>query len=245
LKKTKQIVVLLILLLIGKSLNSQILISLIFGEKLNSPNIEFGLDGGLCSSTMEGAGAKSALRTLNLGFYFDFKLKNPSWRINTGVMVKSTVGAKGLPIYKVDNAEINTVFSSGNVTRRLNYFYVPAMLKYQFKSKIYLKAGVQMGLMHKATDLFMNTINNTDDLEFSNSISNKYKYFDAGLAAGLGYHLMSGNGMNLGIQYYYGLLNVLNDGTGAKQFNRAFFINVGIPIGAAKKKEVVGIEIGK
>jgi hypothetical protein len=39
-------------LLYIQSVNSQVLISLIFGDKLNSPKVEFGLEGGANFSTI-------------------------------------------------------------------------------------------------------------------------------------------------------------------------------------------------
>jgi hypothetical protein len=48
---------------------------------------------------------------------------------------------------------------------------------------------------------------------------------------------MGGNGMNLGIQYYYGLIDFVVSDTSPNQFNRVFYATVGIPIGKGKKKE--------
>jgi hypothetical protein len=59
---------------------------------------------------------------------------------------------------------------------------------------------------------------------------------DAGLTVGLGYRLLSGNGMNLGMRYYHGMVDVVkNDGT-LMQYNRAIYFNVGIPIGKTPAK---------
>jgi hypothetical protein len=40
--------------------------------------------------------------------------------------------------------------------------------------------------------------------------------------------------MNLGINYYLGLIDITRDAT--NQFNRSLYLSVGIPIGAGKKK---------
>jgi hypothetical protein len=49
---------------------------------------------------------------------------------------------------------------------------------------------------------------------------------------------MGGNGLNIGIQYYLGLVDIKVDDNSPGQMNRALYFNVGIPIGkaAAKKK---------
>lgn len=218
---------------------SQVIISLIFGEKLNSPRVEFGLDGGLTLSQMTGIRTSNRLNTFNLGFYFDFKFKNPHWMINTGVLVKSLVGAEGLEVYNLKNETLNQAFKEGKVNRKLSYFYVPVSVKHQFHSNFFIKAGIQLGLMHKAYDEFITTIDEDEDLHYSNNIQNQYKTLDAGLLAGIGYRLMGGNGMNLSINYYEGSINVMKEGLGYFVRNRAMYFNVGIPIGAAKKKEKI------
>src|SRR5689334_4401771 len=102
--------------------NSQVLISLVFGDKLNSGKVEFGLDGGLTLSDIGGIKEAKTLTGFNLGFYFDIKTKNPAWIINTGVLVKSPLGAKGLPVYALNDPALDTAFKSGSVTTKLRYF---------------------------------------------------------------------------------------------------------------------------
>ena len=45
-------------------------------DKLNSEGLEFGLEGGVNWSNISNLDADKSLSTFNLGFYFDFKLKN-------------------------------------------------------------------------------------------------------------------------------------------------------------------------
>jgi hypothetical protein len=57
---------------------------------------------------------------------------------------------------------------------------------------------------------------------------------DAGAAAGMGYQLLKGKGMTLGVKYYQGFVNVYKDRSGTQ--NSSFFLKANIPIGAAKKE---------
>ena len=133
----KKIALLFTILVIGFQANSQILISLLLGDKLNSDKLEFGLDGGLSLSKMENSGA-DYLRTFNLGFYFDFKFKNnPQISFNTGVQVKSNLGVNGATVYNLGNANLDSIYETGEITRRLSYFNVPILLKYTFKNNIF------------------------------------------------------------------------------------------------------------
>src|SRR5436189_3054432 len=138
------------LLLFANAARTQVLISILLGDKLNTGKIEFGLEGGGNWSTIKNLDGAKNLSGFNLGFYFDFKLKDSSWMINTGVIVKSTMGADNLPVYSLGNADLDNSFNGGNVARKINYFNVPVLLKYQFKNHIYLKAGTQLGLRYNA-----------------------------------------------------------------------------------------------
>ncbi len=213
---------------------SQVLISILLGDKLNSGKIEFGLEGGWSLSNLDGIDPSNGHSNYNLGFYFDFAMKDPSWFVSTGVRVKSTMGAEGLSVYPLNNPGLDNVFATGSVTRRLNYFNVPVMMKYMFKNHLYAQAGIQLGLKYKATDEFLNSVNEDDDLSYKVDIKKQYHPLDGGLCAGLGYRLVKGNGMNLGIQYYYGLVDVRVSDASPNQFNRVLYINAGIPIGKGK-----------
>ena len=69
---TKKLFILTLLIFTFHLGQSQVLISLIFGDKLNSDKIEFGLDVGANYSTMSGFESGRSLPSFNLGFYFDF-----------------------------------------------------------------------------------------------------------------------------------------------------------------------------
>jgi hypothetical protein len=100
-----------------------------------------------------------------------------------------------------------------------------------------VEVGPQLGLLHKATDEFTTTILHKDDLVFSNNVRDQYRRIDAGITFGLGYRLLKGNGMNLGVRYYAGLVNILKENPGGSQRNSSFYIFAGIPIGAGKDPE--------
>jgi hypothetical protein len=229
--KKKLLVVALLLCI--QSVNSQVLISLVFGDKLNSPKVEFGLEGGANFSTISNLEEAKNRTDFNLGFYFDFMLKNPSWAINTGVIVKSTLGANGLPVYLLNNTELDNAFAGGHVDRKINYFHVPIMMKYKFDNNIYVKAGAQLGLLGKAFDEFKNNYD-SEDLEYKKNIRDQIHVIDAGLAIGAGYRLMGGNGMNIGVNYYHGLVTVMKGDSNPNQYHRSFYVTACIPIGKGK-----------
>jgi hypothetical protein len=215
-----------------QAIHSQVIMSLIFGDKLNSPNIEFGLEGGANFSTISNLDS-DARTDFNLGFYFDFNLKNPSWIFNTGVIVKSTMGAEGIAVYSLNDAKLDAVFADGSIKRKINYFNVPLMIKYKFDNNIYVKAGTQLGLLSTAKDVFEQNYNG-DDVVYEKNIRDKIHVVDAGLLIGAGYRIKTKYGMNLGLQYYYGLVPLLKGEGSPKQYNRSLYVTAGLPIGKGK-----------
>lgn len=216
--------------------HSQILISLLLGDKLNSDKLEFGLDGGFTYSTIQGLDGADFKGGFNLGFYFDIKIKDTPWKFNTGVMVKSPSGAKNIPVYSLNDPLLDSAFAGGTYDRKLTYFNVPLMLKYSSKKHFYAKAGIMLSLRSKCSDVFNNTYAG-EDIQVSRDIKKLYTLIDAGATAGIGYRLLGGNGMNIGVQYYQGLVNVNTNKSISDQKNSAFYFNVGIPIGKGKAKE--------
>jgi hypothetical protein len=216
--------------------HSQVLISLVFGDKLNSGKVEFGLDGGANYSTLAGESEGKLDPGFHLGFYFDIKTKS-RWLVHTGVIVNSPMGTRGLTPYSLNNTDLDNAFAGGSVTRNLRYFNEPLMMKFPFKNHWYMEGGIQLGLLYKAYDEFTQDVNKNDDLVHTVDIRDKYHPLDAGLAAGIGYRLMKGNGMNLGVRYYYGVVDIEIDDSGANVYNRSLYLALGIPIGAGKAKE--------
>src|SRR5688572_376111 len=231
----KYFLIMSLLVLFGTA-RTQVLISILLGDKLNTGKIEFGLEGGVNWSNMKNLESSQSLRSFNLGFYFDIKLKDSNWMLNTGVIVKSNMGADELPVYSLGNADLDVVFAGGKVSRKINYFNVPVMMKYTFKNHIFLKGGIQLGLAYQAFDEFKNSINEEEDLKYKLEIKKQFHPLDGGLAIGAGYRLMKGNGMNIGVQYYYGLIDVRIDDSSPDQLNRSFYLTAGIPIGKNPKK---------
>ena len=213
--------------------HSQVILSLLFGDALNSEKIEFGLEGGFNWSAISDLDSSERLRTFNLGFYFDIKLKN-QLNFYTGVLVKSNLGIDELSMNDLSLLDIEPQEEEGTYSQRLNYFLVPALIKYNFRNHMYLEAGPQFGLMHKARVEFESSNDDREILikEFNKDQINR---FDAGFVVGTGLKLMKGTGMSIGVKYYFGLVDVYKDISGTK--NSSLFLKMNIPVGGVKDDE--------
>ena len=219
-------------LLSSSLLKSQVLISLLFGDKLNSPKIEFGLVGGLNRSYFLDYNNSSGLNNFNIGFYFHLLLKNNSY-LSTGVLVKSNSGATGMPTYSLENPDVNNLFSSGTLTTIVNYFYVPILFQQRFYQRFYAELGFQVGLRSKAYDYFDNNVDG-NDLSYKIDVRDDYVRLDAGLMGGLGFKFSKKQkSPAVGVNYYYGLVNVSKlENTNIR--NSGIYIYGKIPIGVKK-----------
>jgi len=238
--KAKQLISMLVIgtccIIFSPNANSQVVISLLFGDKLNSESVKFGLDGGINYSNLSNADSSDNQSGFNLGFYFDVQLKEQSnWYLHTGLLLKSPMGADGLEPYTLNNPELDSTYKNGGVNRQLKYINVPLLLRYKFKNHLFVEAGPMMGVMVKATDVFYATVNDDKDQSYKNNIYDRCNHFDVGGMAGVGYHLMKGTGMNFGVRYYSGFTNIFKDTALDSQKNNSLYVYASIPIGAGEK----------
>ncbi len=235
----KKLIIAYCLMFVALSSQSQILITLLLGDKLNSDKLEFGIEGGLNWASISSLETSTYQPNWNLGFYFNFKM-NDAWYINTGVLVKSSLG-----VNKLTDSDLNklgaTIYHdqegsriNGNYSQKMNYFLVPVLAKYKFKNHIYLEMGPQFGLMYRSWIQF------DSDLEGSDMIIKDYNKeklnkIDAGAIIGAGYRLFKGTGWTIGVKYYYGFIDVYKNI--AESNNSSVFVKLNIPVGAGVKKK--------
>ena len=233
----RRFIIVIILVMAGFVSQSQVLITILLGDKLNSDGLEFGLEGGLNWSNISGLETNSFARKWNLGFYFDIRIKN-QWFLYTGVLVKSNSGVDKLKDGDLDmlNAtkylELNGESINGDYNQVMNYFLVPVLIKYKTKKYFYGEIGPQFGLMHKSYIEFTSDIDGKDATirEYNKDNINK---IDVGIMVGIGYQLLKGNGWTIGAKYYYGFIDVYREIENTK--NSSIFLKMIIPIGAGKK----------
>lgn len=223
-----------LLILSCLNLNGQVLISLLLGDKLNSDKLEFGADGGIASTNLFGESASDFRQTFFLGFYFDIKLSESAF-IHTGIIVKSPMGAKEINPHTLGEKVLDSLFSGGEVERKLTYFSLPIFLKYKFKSNLFFVFGPQIGFLLDGEDTFNATNLKGGSISYTNSITDQLNRWDFGLTAGMGYKLLDGKGINLGLRYYYGVLNIAKSSLSSSAYNQGFYLFAGIPIGGIKE----------
>jgi hypothetical protein len=237
----KKVLIIISFLALMVPAQSQILITLLLGDKLNSDGLEFGLVGGVNWANISGLETQKYEHHWNLGFYFDIRMKEP-WYLYTGVLVKSSMGVSklsptdlqylGATVY-TDDTEENAPLV-GDYSQKMSYFLVPVLARYKFKNHLFVEAGPQFGLMYRSWVEFNSDIKGNDAVikEYNRDLIN---VIDAGVSAGIGYTMLKGKGWTIGLNYYYGFVNVYKGNSATK--NSAFFAKLHIPIGAGTSDE--------
>jgi hypothetical protein len=238
----KKFIFLAVFIFAGMTAQSQVLISLLLGDVLNSEKVEFGLDGGVNFANISNLDPSKSLALFNLGFYFDLKFEqNKNLMVHTGVIVKSNQGADKLAVYSLNDENLDNIFATGYITRKISQFSVPILFKYRFKTLFHVEAGPMLALRSKGYDEFFNTYTDKDDVSYRVDIKDNYKRIDAGIMVGTGIKLSKiPKSSQIGVRYYYGLVDPLKENTGKSQNFSSLYLYFSIPIGVAKTEETTG-----
>lgn len=213
---------------------SQVLISLLLGDKVNSDRLEFGLEGGVNYSFISGMETNTFHHDWNMGFYFDIRAKKHLY-FYTGVLVKSNLGVAKLTDNDLAFLGVDTYGPDGTYDQKISTFIIPALAKYRFDNGFYFEGGPQFGLMHKAWVEFNYDIDGKKAI-IQESNKDMIHRLDAGVEIGTGYRFKGRSGWTWGVKYYYGFVDVYKKRAGTK--NSSIFLKVNIPIGASEKAQL-------
>ena len=228
------------MMLFSVQAKSQVLITLLLGDKLNSEWLEFGLEGGMNWSTISGLETTSYARKWNMGFYFNMRVQK-HWSVYTGVLVKSNLGVDNLTDADLITLGVKKAMDSngniieGDYSYKMNTFQVPVLARYNFDNHFFVALGPQFGLYYKAWSQFDSDIDGYD-VSIKDHDRDAINKIDVGVTAAIGYRMMKGTGWTISGKYYYGFIDTFKDISGTK--SSSFFVTINIPIGAGDKDAV-------
>ncbi|HEX2683757.1 MAG TPA: outer membrane beta-barrel protein [Ferruginibacter sp.] len=213
---------------------AQIVVALLFGDKLNSGKMEFGLTvtPGFTSMTNESGEAKSSF---NLGLYFNIRPDRKLF-LHLELVGKGAFGQKNIIPYATGNDTLDHLFAEGSIERKIQVFSMPVLARYRLDKLFYAEAGMQVNMRLKVKDIF-HAKPEGGDLDYTINATKNFTLLDFGVNAGLFYKFSdTKKSMGIGLRYFYGLTDVYKtkDGT---QANTAFLINVTIPVGTSKAQK--------
>lgn len=215
------------------AVHAQVILSILFGDKLNSDELLFGIHANYSWNNLTGTHPSDASRNLNLGLFFTYKF-NDHWMGNLEAMAKYQRGAKGLAVYPTGDESTDQLFAEGTVERRISYVGLPMTVQYMTRSGFFAETGPQVLIRTKAHDLF-EVDRPEGELSLEKDIEDNTSRWDFSWIAGLGYRIGKSKLTALGIRYNLGLTDVMKVEEGSQQ-HRQFFIYTNIPVGRGKMK---------
>jgi hypothetical protein len=227
----KKLAGIILLTIFCKIATAQVIIALLFGEKLNTGKVEFGLV--VAPGITDISDIESDKRNgLNLGLYFNIRPDKKFFLYVEGT-AKGSFGAKGMIPYSLGSDTLDHLFASGSVERKIKAFGLPVMGRYTITPKFFVDAGIQADMMLSAKDIFKTKIND-NDLEYTVKTSDIVTLLDFGLIGGLHYKFSKDKrSMGIGIRYFQGLTDILKTTPGT-QVNFAWQLVISIPVGVGK-----------
>ncbi|WPR75239.1 outer membrane beta-barrel protein [Algoriphagus sp. NG3] len=207
--------------------------SLIFGDKLNNEDNLFGLHLDYSFNNMSLSEAQDRMNTFNFGLFYTHKF-DENWHLNVNFMAKYQRGAAGISPYDLGDANLNSLYTDAEVTRKINYFSIPATMRYVIKQTYFLELGPQLSARTKAKDVFEAELSQ-GDLTLDVDIRDQVQRMDFGFVTGLGLYIGKDKINSLGLRYQGGLSDAMKDLAG-KQNHSQIAIYANLPIGRGKMK---------
>lgn len=233
----KLVVIILLAVCFAPAAQGQVLMALLFGDKLNSERLSFGLNLGMNSTILTNIDEAKFDHNFTLGLYFDIKLKkNPAWSIHPGVDIKNNFGARHIFPYEVGDPSLDTLLSQSLVTRKFNMIYTFATMRYTTRCGFGFEGGTQIGLLVKAFDHFERSKIAGSNDKFTYSIKNpkKYQRIDVAFRGGVFYKIPKGRGVFINLNCQYGMIDMPKNNTGDPMRNLGIQWAVSIPVGVKK-----------
>jgi hypothetical protein len=232
-KKTALFV--LMLTLTASLAHSQVLIALLFGDKLNSDRFQLGIQlaGNLQNVTgWEGTSNRFAI---GFGIYGELKLTE-KLSLQPEILFKDPRGAEGVPGHEFDNENLDPLLADASVTMKLAYVSIPILLKYHISQQFSIGLGPQIGILSSAKNVYSANVYQDGDLSYKEDLSPYLNDVDMALAFNLEYKLMKAKRpMRIGLRYYLGLSDIVKDNPGTPVRNSVIQVNLGIPVGKVQK----------
>ena len=228
----KKILVLIIFFLITVTSHAQVLISIIFGDKLNTDKMTFGLTLGSAWNSLTDYATVDAQANFNLGLFLTFKLKQRLF-LQFDALAKYKLGAKGLPVYTLGDATLDTIYQHGSLKRSISYLGLNTSLQYRIWKYLNVEAGPNVTLRTKAKDIF-EAGHELGEQFFEKDMKEATTRFDFGVTTGISWQFSKGKGLKLGVRYYWGLVDLYPADAGTNA-GRSLQVNLYIQIGGKKQ----------
>jgi hypothetical protein len=217
--------------------HGQVLLGILFGDKIASERFHIGLNVGANLADLSGIDGTELKPGLMLGLVAEWKVTG-NFYLQPELLPFYWVGAKGMPS-DIEGAPppLDTLVADKSAERKLSYFEIPVIVKYgALGNRLHVGAGPQVGFLMSSQDVFKGVI--TNDITVEEDIQDELNSFDAGVAFQVEYKLQEGPfAASVSARYFLGLTDTIKDNPGVAVYNRVFSLFGSIPMGGADDGE--------
>jgi hypothetical protein len=205
-----------------------VLIGLLAGSALNSETFNIGFDIGMNFSTLSGLGEASRRKAALFGLFADWRFAEHV-HLTTGLIPLSSSGADGLAPVPFGDPALDSLVSAGTMTRSINTFDIPIIIKYAPRRSTGPRLGVgpQISFVMGANDRYTATSPAGTSVVIEQDIEDRLANIDAGIAVDVEWRWTL---LAIGVRYYHGLTD-LRDSAGSPIHSRVLSGSGRIPLG--------------
>lgn len=197
-------------LLLAAPARGQVLIGLLFGEKLSSPTFNMGFEIGMNFSNLDGlAGAERLNRTV-FGLFADWRFSE-HLHLGGAFLPAAGRGAKNADPVLTGDPVIDDQIASGTMRRSLNYIEFPVILKWAPKRETGFRigAGPSFGIVTGGNDRYESTTAGGTPYVLELDAGDQVPGFDFGLSVDVEWRFKM---LSIAGRYTHGLTDMAHPG---------------------------------
>jgi hypothetical protein len=214
---------------------AQVLIGMLFGDRLASETFNIGFEIGMNFSTVSGLDGASRSRGPLIGLFASWRFSE-HYHLFTGVLPLSDKGAEDADPIPLNDPELDPLIAAGRMERDLSYVDIPVLVQWAHRRDYGLRVGVgpQVSILLSAEDRYAGTTTQGTRAVIESDIESSVERFDAGAAVDAEYRI-KGLGFAIGVRYYYGLTDLARD-SGPAMHNSVLSGSARITLGGRSPK---------
>jgi hypothetical protein len=215
--------------------SAQVVLGILFGEKLASENFNIGFEIGMNLSTVSDLSGAAVTRGTLLGLFGTWRFSE-HYHLFTGLLPLSQKGAKDADAIPLNDPVLDPSIAGRTMERNLGYIDIPVLVQWaQHRDGGFrIGAGPQIGILLSANDRYSAITPQGTAVVIENDIEKSIERFDAGVAFDAEYRI-TGLGLAIGVRYYQGLTDLLR-GDGSSMHNQVLSGSGRITLGGRKPK---------
>jgi len=215
--------------------SAQVVLGILFGDKLASDNFNIGFEIGMNLSTVSDLSGAAVTRGTLLGLFGTWRFSE-HYHLFTGLLPLSAKGAKDADAIPLNDPVLDPTIAGRTMERNLGYIDIPVLVQWaqHRDGGVRIGAGPQIGILLSANDRYSAITPQGTAVVIENDIENDIERFDAGIAFDAEYRI-TGLGLAIGVRYYQGLTDLLR-GAGPSMHNQVLSGSGRITLGGRKPK---------